>query len=162
MIGSSPRMRGAHKHDTPELMQHRIIPADAGSTALESWTRSRDWDHPRGCGEHRPCTVTCWASMGSSPRMRGAPGYQPHHPRLQGIIPADAGSTRTAPTRPNSSRDHPRGCGEHFRACQQLRLSPGSSPRMRGAHTWMKGIMMAERIIPADAGSTIVAMVHVL
>ena len=51
--------------------------------------------------------------MGSSPRMRGAPGSGHVGCCKAGIIPADAGSTRLSTAYCAASGDHPRGCGEH-------------------------------------------------
>ena len=70
--GSSPRMRGAQEaKGTPEF-DHRIIPADAGSTS-GCWAASLTGrDHPRGCGEHDPNHPDYRYYDGSSPRMRGA------------------------------------------------------------------------------------------
>ena len=52
IMGSSPRMRGAHQRRILPFPSHRIIPADAGSTSLLSACHVPGWDHPRGCGEH--------------------------------------------------------------------------------------------------------------
>ena len=91
--GSSPRMRGTHAENRRRHNIQRIIPAYAGNT---SWSRPRctgRWDHPRVCGEHADCIVSCAADLGSSPRMRGT------HFKLYvcfihvGIIPAYAGNT---------------------------------------------------------------------
>ena len=52
LCGSSPRMRGAlHWWDDPKSVPG-IIPADAGSTALDKSHQVHHRDHPRGCGEH--------------------------------------------------------------------------------------------------------------
>ena len=72
-----------------------------------------------------------------------------------GIIPADAGSTRTGFQGLPFSEDHPRGCGEHHAESRMFPIDPGSSPRMRGALLQGFKMMLAMRIIPADAGSTI-------
>ena len=50
--------------------------------------------------------------------------------------------------------DHPRGCGEHKTYCDGFIGIEGSSPRMRGALVHSGLVMIAEGIIPADAGST--------
>ena len=50
-----------------------------------------------------------------------------------GIIPADAGSTRTYVDVFDVIQDHPRGCGEHVSSYQFGYGMSGSSPRMRGA-----------------------------
>ena len=52
-VGSSPRMRGAPVADAPEAETVRIIPADAGSTLALIQVTPAEWDHPRGCGEHK-------------------------------------------------------------------------------------------------------------
>ena len=50
--GSSPQMRGARRKPPRELLQSRIIPADAGSTVDKRGPDLTPGDHPRGCGEH--------------------------------------------------------------------------------------------------------------
>ena len=51
--GSSPRMRGARVNQRVNDEKHRIIPADAGSTAFQVAACLAYPDHPRGCGEHQ-------------------------------------------------------------------------------------------------------------
>ena len=46
--------------------------------------------------------------------MRGALQAFPAGLRVQGIIPADAGSTYEGATVSLPTEDHPRGCGEHI------------------------------------------------
>ena len=91
--GSSPHTRGArHAADKCDAI-HRIIPAYAGSTALQLDVWTTYWDHPRIRGEHLRCCARRCVIAGSSPHTRGA--HRParsrgHHER---IIPAYAGST---------------------------------------------------------------------
>ena len=111
--GSSPRMRGALMFRRNTILNRGIIPADAGSTSQSPVILPAWQDHPRGCGEHiaRNSIMTC--EQGSSPRMRGAlPHTARAYPRI-GIIPADAGSTRSSRCAGSRRGDHPRGCGEH-------------------------------------------------
>ena len=92
--------------------------------------------------------------LGSSPRMRGARYWHEFCWIIIGIIPADAGSTYK-PWRVSAEwRDHPRGCGEHSVIPKLRIVRVGSSPRMRGAHPELVVDEAAQRIIPADAGST--------
>ena len=153
--GSSPRMRGALINSPGLTICTGIIPADAGSTIACSPDVHENRDHPRGCGEHRLLGETVFCREGSSPRMRGAlvlgHGFKP----VQGIIPADAGSTSLVLRAKLVNADHPRGCGEHGLAGATIFTSAGSSPRMRGAHDDEKQNLLAARIIPADAGSTL-------
>ena len=71
-----------------------------------------------------------------------------------GIIPADAGSTDHLYGLEELGQDHPRGCGEHSEPSQIVHPQEGSSPRMRGARSYLLKILKRGRIIPADAGST--------
>ena len=70
------------------------------------------------------------------------------------IIPADAGSTAATRLAERTSKDHPRGCGEHSLVIWCLREAGGSSPRMRGAQNEKATVQEGLGIIPADAGST--------
>ena len=72
------------------------------------------------------------------------------------IIPADAGNTGVHSLRACVRRDHPRGCGEHKYVFPVLAVSGGSSPRMRGTQIYKLLPYFIFRIIPADAGNTIV------
>ena len=71
------------------------------------------------------------------------------------IIPADAGSTPANGIRERMAEDHPRGCGEHKLLTVFSSSDVGSSPRMRGARAGKSQAIASSRIIPADAGSTI-------
>ena len=147
-------MRGA-PHTQPVIrVGPGIIPADAGST-LNIRSRRYYWgDHPRGCGEHLRSQGTWLRTWGSSPRMRGAPWYSTAREQMERIIPADAGSTYRSMSPLNRLKDHPRGCGEHYKSPSVLKDSMGSSPRMRGALLRNQIVSPEPRIIPADAGST--------
>ena len=71
-----------------------------------------------------------------------------------GIIPADAGNTQAGSKAGLRTRDHPRGCGEHFECVLACDLHAGSSPRMRGTRGNIHQVVGCLRIIPADAGNT--------
>ena len=156
--GSSPRMRGAHIGAPTLLRGVGIIPADAGSTRRlrRSWLTTED--HPRGCGEHRRCPRCHRHSLGSSPRMRGAQFPEQWKSPATRIIPADAGSTAISQSGIFRPKDHPRGCGEHRQPIRRSFRSAGSSPRMRGAHIPCVQERGGVGIIPADAGSTYLAL----
>ena len=87
-------MRGAQNNHLTRCQCDRIIPADAGSTGSSRCRPAGGSDHPRGCGEHYGNSPEAEADHGSSPRMRGAliDHYEVYG--QEGIIPADAGSTR--------------------------------------------------------------------
>ena len=154
LLGSSPRMRGALADAYKDIYYRRIIPAEAGSTSVQSGTGSWTRDHPRGCGEHDSNSFTIIMSMGSSPQMRGALSLAPPLISTSGIIPADAGSTSEFCLAYPIYEDHPRGCGEHETVNSQRLGALGSSPRMRGAPLGIDDNGTPDGIIPADAGST--------
>ena len=72
-----------------------------------------------------------------------------------GIIPADAGSTVGSMVAIHCLWDHPRRCGEHNTRPSPDETHSGSSPQMRGAHPLTAILILQQRIIPADAGSTL-------
>ena len=152
--GSSPRMRGAPTMGFGWRADGRIIPADAGSTASPTDPDQVSEDHPRGCGEHQPAGSIYSATIGSSPRMRGARRYRSRRTGGSRIIPADAGSTAQSEAGRPFRRDHPRGCGEHILLIRFGSIVLGSSPRMRGAQCGDQFVIAVLGIIPADAGST--------
>ena len=86
--------------------------------------------------------------------MRGAPLRVMTLSTVQGIIPADAGSTVRSCGPATVWEDHPRGCGEHLISNCSRNATRGSSPRMRGAPSAPAVEAATIRIIPADAGST--------
>ena len=71
-----------------------------------------------------------------------------------GIIPACAGSTRSAAWWSRWSRDHPRMRGEHTGRLSELSATQGSSPHARGARVAPQRPDISRGIIPACAGST--------
>ena len=94
--------------------------------------RRCEWDHPRGCGENYPVLRLPINSYGSPPRMRGKPppgGASVPPPR---ITPADAGKTVKVLRPKLHAQDHPRGCGENTESMEEIAVSLGSPPRMRG------------------------------
>ncbi len=142
----------ARKSDIERSMG--IIPADAGSTTSTRRVSATTGDHPRGRGEHEARPSVLRTSTGSSPRTRGARNPCRATCPPVGIIPADAGSTSRTRSSASSTRDHPRGRGEHFWSTYTLILRPGSSPRTRGARHAQGRRRICPGIIPADAGST--------
>ena len=153
-LGSSPRGRGALRHDPAYSLQRRIIPAGAGSTPSTSLSRRVMRDHPRGGGEHAVTYAGLQVESGSSPRGRGARVADAWSRRRVRIIPAGAGSTSPLARSDRRNRDHPRGGGEHAAAAKSTNGPDGSSPRGRGAPGAQRPHLSQARIIPAGAGST--------
>ena len=152
--GSSPRMRGAHLHINTRKYGAGIIPAYAGSTCMMTIRCGELKDHPRVCGEHMELPGSYGAGMGSSPRMRGAPGDEGAGREARRIIPAYAGSTAGFYLPQDAYGDHPRVCGEHRMDQTYAFAIAGSSPRMRGARGAQAPSCGERGIIPAYAGST--------
>ena len=91
-----------------------IIPAYAGSTALDVQAGLTWRDHPRIRGEHVDFDGARGRLAGSSPHTRGAPRHPLRSLRGSGIIPAYAGSTTATNANSRTVTDHPRIRGEHL------------------------------------------------
>ena len=133
-LGSSPRMRGAHRRSRESSPARRFIPAHAGSTPRQTGRLPIIAVHPRACGEHVSGFISLYYVHGSSPRMRGAPEVGKPARTPAWFIPAHAGSTITSSRRMSCLSVHPRACGEHEFVTEFINDMDGSSPRMRGAH----------------------------
>ena len=153
-LGSSPHTRGALDDGDGAREDHRIIPAYAGSTPSPPEPPWRWPDHPRIRGEHPARWPPRRRPGGSSPHTRGAP--IPMDPMMvwNGIIPAYAGSTTVYLEQAHYAADHPRIRGEHVIKIGADLSAQGSSPHTRGAPVPRLHRDVAERIIPAYAGST--------
>ena len=98
--------------------------------------------------------VEAAAVEGSSPHTRGALARFGRILKIEGIIPAYAGSTSSYPTCDLPRTDHPRIRGEHYVNSVYPALAAGSSPHTRGARPVDGHVAAANGIIPAYAGST--------
>ena len=94
---------------------------------------------------------------GSSPRGRGTRELFQKSSVHNRFIPAWAGNTPRASTRPRTSPVHPRVGGEHKSSLQELIKGLGSSPRGRGTQGFDDPENIDRRFIPAWAGNTYVA-----
>ena len=147
-------MRGTRLLPLTMAVFFGIIPAYAGNTLTILGMNRYQGDHPRVCGEHQGLRGARISALGSSPRMRGTPAFAPDSFHRIGIIPAYAGNTKSTSPTCRPTKDHPRVCGEHFRAAANAFKTGGSSPRMRGTREDSQSLRSADGIIPAYAGNT--------
>ena len=125
---------------------------------MRALSRTANRDHPRIRGEHRGKRTWLIVDEGSSPHTRGARQTIVEKSKKVGISPAYAGSTSRSSRRASWPREHPRIRGEHTVNIQSGTQSQGSSPHMRGAQYRRRDERRRVGIIPAYAGSTVVAM----
>ena len=151
--GSSPRVRGTPYGATSSMASCRFIPACAGNSPRAGTATRRSTVHPRVCGELATARGISPRAAGSSPRVRGTPGWRSSPPARARFIPACAGNSCARTTRRCGSSVHPRVCGElggrHGHRRVPVRFIPacagnspivslhadearGSSPRVRG------------------------------
>ena len=131
-VGSPPRMRGKVIGGFGVLVQIGITPACAGKSALCVNGGARSRDHPRMCGEKTAREFITYLIQGSPPRMRGRAASRLRPGAAERITPAYAGKRTLRRCTTGFLRDHPRVCGEEFRAYAKIWNEWGSPPRMRG------------------------------
>ena len=69
--GSPPQVRGKHIVKKDKENQQRITPAGAGKTEKLSYSKLKDRDHPRRCGENFLYRCILLITIGSPPQVRG-------------------------------------------------------------------------------------------
>ena len=112
VMGSPPRMRGKVLYQLLRMGYAGITPAYAGKSGQERFSRPRDGDHPRVCGEKRLWLKSTTPISGSPPRMRGKVHVPCGGHRQTGITPAYAGKSFGDFPDEVVPGDHPRVCGE--------------------------------------------------
>ena len=153
-FGSSPRVRGKPGPLGLLPVAGRIIPARAGQTRCRSGNILYPPDHPRACGANPQEQRNSRPKVGSSPRVRGKPGFELDSEVAVRIIPARAGQTRPWRNGRGRTPDHPRACGANTWMSMSACAPFGSSPRVRGKPGPLGLLPVAGRIIPARAGQT--------
>ena len=148
-------MRGKAVAIFRQLHHGRITPAYAGKRDSIPQQSSLRRDHPRVCGEKPRIFFMSIRSAGSPPRMRGK--GQPLYIVVSesGITPACAGKSLVRELLLIVSRDHPRVCGEKFRAYAKIWNEWGSPPRMRGKAEDTRSAGRTAGITPACAGKSV-------
>ena len=131
-VGSSPLARGTRHGCRSAVHNVGLIPARAGNTDPHQRTANHRRAHPRSRGEHSLVLSKSGLSAGSSPLARGTLRAARKKPVGTGLIPARAGNTNSAASRPAMSRAHPRSRGEHAVSAVVFSLIGGSSPLARG------------------------------
>ena len=155
VMGSPPRMRGKAVAIFRQLHHGRITPAYAGKRDSIPQQSSLRRDHPRVCGEKPRIFFMSIRSAGSPPRMRGK--GQPLYIVVSesGITPACAGKSPCPIVSSTTLQDHPRVCGEKFRAYAKIWNEWGSPQRMRGKAEDTRSAGRTAGITPACAGKSV-------
>ena len=154
MTGSSPRVRGKRPSATWTAPPGRLIPARAGKTTSGPSASHHPPAHPRACGENSSSTPKAFASTGSSPHVRGKPGWVALYAGIGGLIPARAGKTPVDGVGIRDAWAHPRACGENVDAAPERVCVMGSSPRVRGKLGCEVAHVAGTGLIPVRAGKT--------
>ena len=130
--GSPPHVRGKGGIQQRLFAVVGITPACAGKRLLPPSDDTREWDHPRICGEKSASLFWFVLFWGSPPHMRGKEDERGHENVEVRITPACAGKSTSTPSSTTRGRDHPRMCGEKkIMACYKP-LIRGSPPHVRG------------------------------
>ena len=94
-LGSPPRVWGEAHHPPGTTAKLGITPACAGRRNLMFLSCYSRQDHPRVCGEKRPCTGRFFSRTGSPPRVRGEGPLAVPGIGAAGITPACAGRSQS-------------------------------------------------------------------
>ena len=135
--GSPPRVRGKVSAGGRDARQPGITSACAGKRSSCASTRLVARDHPRVCGEKRPCRARKMQGAGSPPRVRGKAPAGPARTACTGITPACAGKSVSRHSLSTSTS--------------------GSPPRVRGKDRRHREAIQWDGITPACAGKSTVA-----
>ena len=152
--GSPPPMRGKGIRIIWSKNHFRITPAYAGKSVQLRQCQGSSRDHPRLCGEKLTYPSCSAGSAGSPPPMRGKVYSPKPLSRYDGITPAYAGKSGTAPTLKRIAEDHPRLCGEKCTIFGGCEFRPGSPPPMRGKGAMVLSRSVSVGITPAYAGKS--------
>ena len=120
-----------------------------------AWTE----DHPRVCGEQWSAEDLAGSISGSPPRVRGTGFDGSNTLTVKGITPACAGNSRYAGGHDPGRKDHPRVCGEQKRSKVIFASTLGSPPRVRGTEFMQEQSLKKNRITPACAGNSVLAII---
>ena len=115
-------------------------------------------DHPRTGGEKAAYLAGLTSGVGSPPRGRGKDGESTGIGGADGITPAWAGKSMTAPGRSSRTGDHPRVGGEKNNHIIDNQYGKGSPPRGRGKVHSQLLVVGIVRITPAWAGKRLGAI----
>ncbi len=151
-------MRGEAKQTFDNTVERRITPACAGRSAPSSITATGLKDHPRVCGEKDERRPRTRQAVGSPPRVRGEVNTTMAFLLEFGITPACAGRSSPERTARRPRKDHPRVRGEKRRAHLGHRGRLGSPPRARGEVVLVLVKPPLNRITPACAGRSALAL----
>ena len=131
-----------------------ITPAYAGKRFEVETIIRCDKDHPRLCGEKSSSSFRSATPKGSPPPMRGKVLRAGECLAIVGITPAYAGKRIFPFRRSGIYRDHPRLCGEKHDVWDEMELTAGSPPPMRGKAENACVTDEGNRITPAYAGKS--------
>ena len=134
LSGSSPRVRGTLRFTPGDQPRCRFIPARAGNSSRLTLTECPSSVHPRACGELFNAADAVALCGGSSPRVRGTPGWRGKFRWRRRFIPARAGNSQQQWQLCAVRTVHPRACGELLGSITSSPPRTGSSPRVRGTH----------------------------
>ena len=152
--GSSPLTRGKPVACALGTLCPRLIPAHAGKTATDPYSRETLAAHPRSRGENGSAPSIISVRSGSSPLTRGKPDPYSYAAVKRGLIPAHAGKTVLVHAPASYGAAHPRSRGENFAGLKDKLSSAGSSPLTRGKPVLTPPLIALVRLIPAHAGKT--------
>jgi len=154
LVGRSPLTRGRQPAHPVDLVLVGSIPAHAGKTSRGATARAAARVDPRSRGEDQTAGRTPRSRQGRSPLTRGRRFVSRAANAVGRSIPAHAGKTRIATSRPYRRGVDPRSRGEDIVVRILTWPSRGRSPLTRGRPFACAHPDLADGSIPAHAGKT--------
>ncbi len=130
-VGSPPLVRERLMHQRLFILRQGITPACAGTTRPNSVEPPYNQDHPRLCGNDPMHSGGAMPRKGSPPLVRERLSMYSLAETPAGITPACAGTTLLLLNENDSSRDHPRLCGNDLNDGSRKGGEQGSPPLVR-------------------------------
>jgi hypothetical protein len=154
--GSPPRRRGRLTGDDVPPRTRGLTPAQAGTTHRRPARRGGPQAHPRAGGDDPGPGTGLGDTEGSPPRRRGRQGGDELITPLNGLTPAQAGTTPRSRHCCSMPGAHPRAGGDDVVVVGQPARVGGSPPRRRGRPDGGVAVGTTTGLTPAQAGTTAV------
>ena len=152
---TTPRVRGLRPARARRWRPTRYNPACAGTTYEHYTQKQESTIQPRVCGDYRLTSCRRISGFDTTPRVRGLRYLKERRKNKNRYNPACAGTTPSIRPVFVLSSIQPRVCGDYATLAVASRLTPDTTPRVRGLRFLFRIRLNPTRYNPACAGTTV-------